>query len=197
MEEKSANDFIKIIKEFGKRPSIEELDSVILKNKENKQALIELISKKIECINMKLLYRASKDGVEYNDLFNKINNKSNLIFLYLSGNKRIFGNYVNTKLENLGNETDKYYNDEKSFVFSLNDNKIYNILIPEKAIRFYKQEYSILIGNTGIGNGFYFCGKTIIDTGLLKKPKIYDFGKNKELTEGENSFNELEIFQII
>ena len=115
----------------------------------------------------------------------------------MTGNKRIFGNYVNTKLENLGNETDKYYNDEKSFVFSLNNNKIYNILIPEKAIRFYKQEYSILTGNNGNSNGFYFDGKSIIDTGLLEKPKIYDFEKNKELTEGKNSFNEMEIFEII
>ena len=85
LEEESANDFIKRIKELGKRPSIiKELDSLILKKNEDKKNFFELISKKIKCNNLKLLYRASKDGVGYNDLFSKINNKSNLIFLIFS-----------------------------------------------------------------------------------------------------------------
>ena len=36
----------------------------------------------------------------------------------------------------------------------------------------------------------------INDEGLLNNPKIYDFQKKNELTEGNNKFNELEIFEI-
>ena len=145
---------------------------------------------------MKLIYRASRDGLEYQNVFDKLKNKSNLIFLYLTGNKRIFGNYLKTKLDNLGNETDKYYIDENAFVFSLNNNKIYKILKKENAIRFYRQKYPILTGNNANSNGFYFNGKTIDDNGLLNNPKAYDFEKNNELTEKDSKFNELEIFEI-
>ena len=79
----------------------------------------------------------------------------------------------------------------------MNNNKIYKILNPDLSIRFYIQTYPILVGNSAKGNGFYFSGNTIHDTGLLNNPKIYDFKKkNQELTEGKNEFNELEIFEI-
>ena len=124
----------------------------------------------------------------------KINNKSNLIFLYYTGNKRIFGAFIKTKLENI--KSDKYFKDENAFVFSINNNKIYQVLIPEKAISFYNNSWIILIGNTGNSNGYYFNSKTIYDNELLNNPKIYDFQKNNELTENLNSFTELEIFEI-
>ena len=80
----------------------------------------------------------------------------------------------------------------------MNNNKIYNNLIPEYAIRFYESNImSILIGNTSKSNGFYFINgeKIITDEGLLNNPKVYDFQKNCELTEGDNKFLELEIFE--
>ena len=171
-------------------------DSIILKNKEESIKLIKLLSTQLKISNMKLLYRATRDGLEFKNVSDKINNKSNLIFLYLTGNERIFGNYVKVNLENLGDQKDKYYKDENAFVFCLNNNKIYKILNPDLSIRFYIQTYPILVGNSAKGNGFYFSGNTIHDTGLLNNPKIYDFEKNQELTEGKNEFNELEIFEI-
>ena len=48
--------------------------------------------------NMKLLYRSSRDGFNYLSIVNKINNKSNLLFLYLTGKDRIFGAFIQTKL---------------------------------------------------------------------------------------------------
>ena len=147
---------------------------------------------------MKLLYRATRDGLQVKNVIDKINNKSELIFLYLTGNKRIFGNYIKIKLQDLNNQLEKYYNDENAFVFSLNNNKIYKILKSDLALRFCSStSYCILTGNTAAGNGFYYIdSKFILDDGLLKEPKVYNFEKNRELTEGENKFNELEIFQI-
>ena len=53
----------------------------------------------------------------------------------------------------------------------------------------------MLIGNNWNGNGFWInSGK--FNEKLLTEPKIYDFQKNYELTEGKNEFNELEIFEI-
>ena len=81
------------------------------------------------------------------------------------------------------------------FVFSLNNYKIYKVLQPKKAIRIFEGN-PILVGNTASGNGFYLNSKTIYDDGLLNEPKIYDFQKNGELTEGLNEFIEMEIFEI-
>ena len=195
-ENEGVDKFIQSIKNFGNIIQNFYDDSLILKNKEDSNKLYELISNKIKFNYLKLLYRASRDGLEFKNVADKINNKSNLIFLYSTGKIRIFGNYIKIKLENLGNEMDKYYTDENAFVFSLNNNKIYRILKPELSIRFYIKKYPILTGNNDFSNGFYFTGNTINDSGLLKNPKIYDFEKNNELTEGDNKFNELEIFEI-
>ena len=94
-------------------------------------------------------------------------------------------------------EINKNFKDENAFVFSLDNNKIYKILVPEKAMRF-NDIYPILIGNTNNWNGFYFDQNrtTIYDKGLKNKIKIYDFQKNSELTEGYDKFTELEIFEV-
>ena len=77
----------------------------------------------------------------------------------------------------------------------MNNNKIYNILIPEYALRFYN-DTPIIIGNNYKGNGFWLNGGNINDGGLLDNPKIYDFQKNNELTEGNTKLLNLEIFEI-
>ena len=140
---------------------------------------------------MKLLYRSSRDGLGLNDLRNKINNKSNLIFLILTGNTRIFGAFIKSKIE-VKHET--YTKDKDAFVFSLNNNKIYKVLIPENAI-YFVNDYPILIGNSWNGNGFWINSQKVAEY-LLTKPKIYDFQKDNELTEGKSNFNEFEVFEI-
>ena len=184
---------MKIIKSFGSISELSNIDSVILKNKDEINKFYELISNKIKINDMKLLYRSSKDGLGFNDLKNKIDNKSNLIFIFLTGNTRIFGAFIKAKIEV---KHDTYIKDEDAFVFSLNTNKIYRILVPELAIRFYNNN-PVLIGNNGKGNGFYFNGNTIDDSELLYNPKVYDFQKNDELTEGKNNFIDFEEFEII
>jgi len=198
-QDESMNEFVQSIKTFGKinvhLSNFE--DSIILKNKDDSQKLIELISNRIEINDTKLLYRASRDGHSFKNVVDKLKDKSNLIFIYLSGNERIFGNYLKTKLDNLGNNNDKYYKDENAFVFSLNNNKIYKILKPELAIRFCNQNSPILTGNNANNNGFYYYRNYIYDDNLLKEPKVYNFEKNEnELTNGKKELNELEIYEI-
>ena len=198
-KEEAINEFIQIIKKFGMInvviPKYFE-DSLILKNKENLNKLIELLSNEIGIFNTKLLYRATRDGYTFKNIVDKLNNKSNLIFIFFTGNERIFGNYLKTKLENLGNSKDKYYRDENAFVFSLNNNKIYKILRPDCAIGFIAKNYPIVTGHRKCG--FYFSKGYILDDNLSGKFKIYDYEKNEyELTEQKNKFSELEIFEIL
>ena len=197
-QDNKVDKFIHKIKKFGQLDIVSNFfeDSLIVKNEEDSKKLYELISKKIKIKNIKLIYRASKDGDKYKTVTDKLNNKSNLLFIYLTGNQRIFGNYLKVKLEDLGKEKDKYYQDENAFVFSLNNNKIYKILKPELAIRFCGKSKPIVVGNNGNTNGYYQNMDTIYDGGLLDEPKVYDFENNYELTDGKNEFNELEIFEI-
>ena len=188
------DDILNRIKSFGKVYKKLVIDSLILTNGDKIIKFCELLSDRIKINNFKLLYRGTRDILNYENVIGKINNKSNLLFLYYTGNKRIFGSFIKTRLENIVHG--KYYKDENAFVFSLNNNKIYNILIPDKAIIFYNDINLIGTGNVGNGNGYYFKQKIIYDGGLLIEPIVYNFQKNSELTENLNTFNEFEIFEI-
>ena len=141
---------------------------------------------------MKLIYNSNKDGLELNSLKNKIDNKSKLIFLFLCENNRIFGAFIKAKIEV---KHDAYIYDKDAFVFSLNNNKIYNNLIPDYSLRFYN-DCPLKIGNNDQKNGFWLWKGNIDDRGLLNNPKAYDFQKNDELTDGHAKFLNLEIFEI-
>ena len=184
--------FINKIKKFGYI-----FDSTILKEQNNIKKFNELIDDDKITNNLNLLYRSSRDEFNYLNIINAINNKSNLIFLYLTENDKIFGAYIKTKLENIDiNGSKKYYKDEDAFVFSINNNKKYKILIPEYAISFDNKNY-ILIGNkNNDNNGFYYSDNIINDKQLINGEKIYDFSKNSELTEDSGKLIELEIFKI-
>ena len=187
------NDIILKIKSFG---NLSNLDSLILNNKDSFNKFDSLIDNPKITYNMNLIYRSSRDGFNYLSIVNKINNKSNLIFLYLTGKDRVFGAYIKAKLENIDLEgSRKYYKDENAFSFSINNNKKYKILVPGNSIAFDSTSY-ILIGNNGNSNGFYYCPNIIYDKDLINAYKIYDFSKNYELTEGDGILKELEIFEI-
>jgi len=181
------------IKLFG---NIGEIESLILKNNDDIIKFNKLVDINNDIKNLKLLYRSSRDGLNYLSIVNKINNKSNLIFLYLIENKRTFGAFIKTKLNDINlNGSKKYYKDENAFVFSFDTNKIYKILSPSYAIGI-DCTYFILIGNNNHSNGFYFYQNKIYDKELINGYKIYDFSKNNELCENFEILTELEIFEV-
>ena len=178
--------FIQSIKAFGKLTvtiPLANIDSLILKSEEDKIKFYKLISKKLKNFNMNLLYRTSRDGVECKKFLNNIKKERNLIFLYLVGNDRIFGNYI-VGFKNSGYDPNKYWC-KKAFEFSLNNNNIHNIS-PTK-IRYSTQNSPIIFENNG---------KNIYDEELLNESKVLGFEQNNEIIKGENTFNELEIFEI-
>ena len=84
-ENSGLEQFILNIKQFGEISEF--LDSLILTKKEDKNKFNKLISSRIKLDNMKLLYRYTKDGKEIQNVKNKIDRKSNLIFLFFTGKK--------------------------------------------------------------------------------------------------------------
>ena len=132
--EKDIDYWVNSIKRLGQ---ISYFDSLILKKLDDYNKFEKLILTNQKINNIRLIYRSTIDGFNYLSIVNKVNNKSNLIFLYLTENKRIFGSLITKKLDNINiNGTRKYYKDENAFVFSLNNNKIYKILVPQNAIGF-------------------------------------------------------------
>ena len=73
------DNFINKIKKFGYI-----FDSTILKEQNNIKKFNELIDDDKITNNLNLLYRSSRDEFNYLNIINAINNKSNLIFLYLT-----------------------------------------------------------------------------------------------------------------
>ena len=185
------NNLINSIKSLGKISDKYDIDSLILKNKDDINKFYNLLSNKIKINNMKLLYRANRDGLKLDNLNKKINNKSNLIFLFLTGNIRIFGAFIKEKINVVH---DSYTKDKDAFVFSLNNNKIYEVLIPDYAIRFY-DNFPILVGNNANTNGFWIVSRNFQEYSLTN-PKIYNFQKNNELTENYKELSEFEVFEI-
>ena len=201
-EIKLLNDKLNNIK---KRLDKIDLNSSILNNALDFEKFYSFLKFNEKIDNIKLIYKATRDGDNYISVMNKINNKDNLIFLFLTRKKRIFGAYIKTKIENLNlNGERKYYTDEKAFVFSFDNNKIYKILIPEYAIGF-DNDFVILIGNSGSGNGFFLSdsflsNKGVKDQNLINPTKIFNFSSYYGELTGENvnwvKLNEVEIFQI-
>ena len=113
-ENEDLNEFIQTIKNFGNINNNNNLDidSLILKNQNDKNKFYKLILNQININKIKLLYRSTKDGLTFKNVINKINNKFNLIFLFFTGNKKIFGLFIKTILENIQNGN--YFKDENA-----------------------------------------------------------------------------------
>ena len=65
------NNYLKNIKTFGCLNDLSNIDSVILKNKDDLTKFINLLSTKIKINNIKLLCRFSRDGLQFNNIKNK------------------------------------------------------------------------------------------------------------------------------
>ena len=73
------------------------MDSLILKTDKDYIKFNKLISVKENINNIKLIYRSSVDGFNFKSMINKVNNKSNLLFLYHTENDRIVGAVIKCK----------------------------------------------------------------------------------------------------
>ena len=183
----------KFIEELG-------IDTKIIDKKEDLQFIYNRLVNDDENLRQKkikynLLYRATRDGDSSINFHNKVDNKKSLLSIIKTKKGMKFGFYMEQPYKKTGN----WEKDNKSFIYSLNRKKIYNI--KEGAYSFYDYpsdmillySNSININDNCLSNpNSYTCTKSNADV------SFYGFEKDYELNNGEQNFTiqEMETFQI-
>ena len=143
---------------------------------------------------IKLIYKATKDGDSASKYHEICDNKNPLITLIKTKKNRRFGHYMDQKV-NPNNS--KYTKDEKAFLFSLDNLKKFDIKKPEHAMYFHKSYGPCF----GYGSDIYLRDKFLTRNDNVEnnaKYYTYDVQNDTELT-GESRFGveEVEIYQIL
>ncbi|CAD8125415.1 unnamed protein product [Paramecium sonneborni] len=163
------------------------------------QNLIQIIMEKNpKPINqLKLIYQGTKDGLNSNSFWNKVNNKSNLIMIFKTNKDVIFGGYSPCKWQqNLNNYVEDPTN--SSFIFSQKDQQIYPIKDQKKKFAIYcSQNY----GPT-FGSGFDIQIGPSFQSGQCKLGQAYhveqqNFNPNQFFGNPIPNIVECEIYEIL
>ena len=192
-EESKINEFLDLIKNFGDVGNLKIFnESLIIKNNLSYELNLKNWINEGNNFNAELLYRKSRDGDSY-DTFHKLcDNKGPTIVLIKGKEGFIFGGYTPLKWDNHSN----WKSDDKSFLFSLSNNKIF----PKKK----ESEVSIWCGKEEgpwfAYIGFNGTGKKNMSQGeFLIKDEIFKDYKKIIPNEGKNRFfdvEEVEIYEI-
>ena len=143
---------------------------------------------------IKLIYKATKDGDSASKYHEICDNKNPLITLIKTKKNRRFGHYMEQKV-NPNNS--KYTQDEKAFLFSLDNLKKFDVKKPEHAMYFHKSYGPCF----GCGCDIYLRDKFLTKNDNVEnnaKYYTYDVQNDTELT-GESRFGveEVEVYQIL
>jgi len=173
-------------------------NSKIIKNKNEIDFILKEVEKGIGSINfnnIKLIYRATRDGGLVRDFHYKCDNIKNTLMIVQTSEGYKFGGFTST---GWNNEKGKDIYDKKAFCFSINLNKIYNIVNPKYALHIQSYESRPSFGS----NSYTF----LLENEFLKSKdnyvqKMLDYkgeAKNYEINGGNENFkvSELEVFQI-
>ena len=163
---------------------------------------ISIVKKEIEKINgsinkMKLLYRATKDGDSIDQFHFKCDNYPNTLMILETTKGFKFGGFTSAGWNN--NKGKDIY-DKNAFCFSINLNKIYNIVDPKFAMHiqshdgrpsFGSNNYVFLLQNEFLNTTENYSNKRMSDYKGETQPL--------EINGGKENFcvKELEVFQIL
>ena len=193
-ENKNVNDKAIFIK---KVVNIENLfnESKIIHNEEDKKLLVNWISTKGNIQEIKLIYRATDDGDESDDFFNKCSKMGPTISLIKTKKEKIFGGFTKSEWVN----KNKIIADENAFLFSINNKQKYDILIPENAINCIPEKSTLIYGNNNDRYGIRLFSKFLTKNSYENmNTKVYNTPSDYCLN-GNNIFvvREVEVFQVI
>ena len=177
-----------------------EIDSKIIKTKQE----IELLSNRLtskgflkNCkVSFNLLYRASRDGDSPKDYHSKCDGKTNTLCVIQTPKGCKFGGYTEITIDSSGNN----YKDSNAFVFSLNNNKIYENLKKEEPAVCHSQNWGPIFRSDAFAvwnkNFFSYNEHTL---GTKSSSNFGIMNEDYEINNGEEYFGirELEVFQII
>ena len=140
-------------------------------------------------IKYKIIFRSNIDGDLASTFHKKCDKiKNTLILIKASGNKR-FGGFTSETWE--GNDINK--KDDKSFIFSIDKMKIYDVIEGEDAINCNQDLGPVFIGQIKLLDKFFTQGGTTNKKGIGFKTNE-DF----EITDGAEKFGvqEVEVYQV-
>ena len=143
-------------------------------------------------IRYELLYKAKRDGDKSENFHSKCDDKENTLIIIKSTNGKTFGAFTTQ----LWNHTGNYKNDKFAFAFSLDNQKIYNILENQTIYAIYAHNsYGPCFGH-GTDFGIHYGCLTRSDNWCLNK-NTYNF--NNENMNGETHFQILdyEVYSVI
>ena len=172
----------------------DKIDSMILKNKNEIDFVLEEIEKKIgKKNNIKIIYRATRDGDLSSQFHSKCDNIKNTLMIVKTSEGYIFCGFTSTGWKN---EKGKYISDSNAFCFSINLHKIYNIIQPNHAL--YNQSSD---GCPSFGGYIFLIKEKFLNNKRSFVDKMIDYGgeiKDYEINGGNKKFkvDELEVFQI-
>ena len=164
-DEDEINEDLKKIKAFGKillekNDSFFESSSIIADDVNKQNLIINWIKEKVKIkdLEFKLIFKMTEHGYEGKIFHKYCDNKGPNLILIKTNKERIFGGFTPLDWEN--NSKPKFDQSNKTFIFSLNLNKKYDMIsIKKKAIQGFNQDYGPNFGD-------------------------YDFGLTKNLKEG-------------
>ena len=176
---------------------IPEYESKIINKKEKIIFILKEIEKAIGSFNnIKLIYRATRDGDSIENFHSKCDNIRNTLMIVETTTGYIFGGFTSV---GWNNNKGKCIYDNKAFCFSLNLNKIYNIINPNCAL--YNQSGN---GSPSFGFSpyiFLLYNKFLSSNSNLVEKMVQYKGESHpcEINGGNRVFQvkELEVFQII
>ena len=183
----------KIKEEDKEKEAVFNIDSNILE----KLNEFNLINDKLEDIYQKkiryeLLYRATTDGGFGKIFKRKCSRIRKTLILVKSKKNKKFGGFT----EAIWNDSNKGHEDENTFCFSLNKNKIYTVKKNGSSIYCKENAGPIFCDIFGINSNFAYEGGYSINL-EIEKTKYNDITEDFELA-GEQYFEiqELEVFKI-
>ena len=177
------------------------IDSEIIKNDEEINLLLERLKKsklyKNTIPKFSLIYRASRDGDDPMDYYNKCNGAKNTLYVIKTKQNYKFGGYTETVMDfSKGSDV----KDPESFVFSLDKLKIYENMRKET----YAIDHCKGWGPIFRGDAFAVCDKKFFSfdnhiVGTKSQSNFGDMDQDYELNNGEKYFSikELEVFRIL
>ena len=128
-EENKINEFIKSLISFGKIDiniynGVFDNSTILINNEYNNYKFIlnEIENRNSKIKELKLIYRATRDGDSINNFFKKCNEIQNIILLIKTHNNTRFGGYTKIGFKKETSSA-KIYKDNKAFVFSLDKKK--------------------------------------------------------------------------
>lgn len=144
-----------------------------------------------------LLYRATRDGDNYDTFKSSVYQRNNIVILIKNDKGYRFGGFTSVGFEENNNYNDKYKRDDKAFLFSLYKEKAYPCKNINNALRLSSNKLFIF------GNGDIMVNKNFLNnyygSGGSTEQQTYDYKGEQAALSGVNGksfqIKEIEVYQ--